>query len=274
MSTFLFWNIQRKSIGSIVGIVATQHDVDMILLAECVDTAAMLPTLNAGRERKFFRISNDDDFVQVYSRFLPDFMNRQRLSWRKGPRQRYTIWELTLPGCRSLLLAAAHLPSKLHRSEFSQHSDCFQFAEDIRRVENERQHQRTVLVGDLNMNPFEPGMVDARGLNAVMTRDLARQGARRVQSETYPFFYNPMWRFFGDSGDHPPGTYYRGGEPVTFFWNMFDQVLLRPDLLDLFHSEALKILVSGGNTQFLTTGSLPDESVASDHLPIVFKLHL
>ena len=42
-------------------------------------------------------------------------------------------------------------------------------------MENKAGHKRTVLVGDLNMNPFETGLVTASGLNATMTRKLPRR---------------------------------------------------------------------------------------------------
>ena len=42
------------------------------------------------------------------------------------------------------------------------------------------------------------------------------------------FFYNPMWGHFGDALDGPPGSYYDArSEAVAYFWNVFDQVLIR-----------------------------------------------
>jgi hypothetical protein len=55
---------------------------------------------------------------------------------------------------------------------------------------------------------------------------------------------------------------------------MFDQVLLRPDVIDLFHDKELRILTDDGNISFLSTNGLPDATMASDHLPILFTLDL
>ena len=55
---------------------------------------------------------------------------------------------------------------------------------------------------------------------------------------------------------------------------MFDQVLIRPDLLDLFHTKDLKILSEAGGTSLLSGIGVPDKNSASDHLPILFKLTL
>lgn len=125
------------------------------------------------------------------------------------------------------------------------------------------------------MNPFEAGVVSAAGLHGVMSRRIAQRGARVIQKRKWPFFYNPMWSLLGDESPGPPGTYYyTRPEHKVFFWNMFDQVLIRPDLLHLFNSEDLEILQSDGDISFLSSRGLPDRNVASDHLPIFFKLDL
>ncbi len=55
---------------------------------------------------------------------------------------------------------------------------------------------------------------------------------------------------------------------------MFDQVLLRPDLLEYFRNEDLEIVHSSAGLSFLTTRGLPDKEFASDHLPILFSLRI
>ena len=267
MLTFLFWNTCRNDLESVVSRLAERHRVDVLMLAESsMFSGTLLQRLNAGRDADFFPASTEADKVAVYTRFSASFLQRHTTS------PRYTIWRLALPARQEILLAAAHFPDKLYQSPFSAQSDCTQLARDLRLAETEVRHERTLLVGDLNMNPFEAGVVDTRGLNAVMTRELAKRKPRVVQMERYPFFYNPMWRFFGDSGDHPPGTCYYRISP--FLWSIYDQVLVRPDLLRCFQSETLRILDSDGAVPFLTRRGLPDRPRVSDHLPIVFQLQL
>src|SRR4029077_188153 len=116
--------------------------------------------------------------------------------------------------------------SKLFRSSASQAHAVTGLRYLIEQAEQQVGHGRTVLVGDWNMNPFEEGMISAAGLHGVMTRDLAIQGSRIVDRETYRFFYNPMWGRFGDTTPGPPGTYYhRSSEHIAYFWHLFDQVL-------------------------------------------------
>ena len=157
------------------------------------------------------------------------------------------------------------------------------FGSAIRTVERKAGHERTVVIGDLNMNPFEFGLVNAQGLNAVMTREIAPRRTRTVDAAAYPFFYNPMWSCFGDSTHemHPPSSqdhqpsgtcYYPAAESTWYYWNMYDQVLLRPDLLPYFRNRNLKIVISDGETSLLNQKGLPNRSLASDHLPLLFQL--
>jgi hypothetical protein len=97
-----------------------------------------------------------------------------------------------------VLLAAAHLPSKLHWSEDSQVFECV---------------------------------------------ELNRQVEDAERSREYRFFYNPMWNYFGDAQDGTAGSYYYdAGEHVNYYWHLFDQVLLRPELADRFDLSRLRIV--------------------------------
>lgn len=121
------------------------------------------------------------------------------------------------------------------------------------------------------MNPFESGVVSSEGLHAMMTKRIARAGSRKVSGENRPFFYNPMWRFFGERPDAPPGTYYypASGKVIAFHWNIFDQVLLRPELMDCLKD--VRILDRIGPMPLLKD-QIPVHDVGSDHLPVLFVL--
>ncbi len=123
------------------------------------------------------------------------------------------------------------------------------------------------------MNPFEAGVVGAAGLNATMARSQALKEFCTVRGRQYQFFYNPMWGHFGEHGQKPPGTYYRNsGEQVNYYWNMFDQVLVRPSLLDMFPPDGVEIVTHAGRFPLMTSRGLPDRAVGSDHLPLLFRL--
>ncbi len=270
--TFLFWNLHERPLQSVVTTLARRHRVDVILLAEwkgMTEPGALLPALNAGTRADFFSASTSKDSVAVYSRFPTSFMEAPKRD------RRYTIWRLSLPARKGILLVAAHLVSKLFSEDIDQTNECIKLSEAIQEEERKAGHSRTLVVGDLNLNPFEDGVACASGLNAVMTKRLAAPEIRKVRSTPYPLFYNPMWRLFGDRGSGPPGTYYyASSNQVCYFWNMFDQVLVRPALADALDGRSPRILDSDGRASFLNDAGVPDSEKFSDHLPIVFSLAL
>jgi hypothetical protein len=125
------------------------------------------------------------------------------------------------------------------------------------------------------MNPFEKGLVTANGLNAVSSRQVASRGSRKVLSRQYPFFFNPMWGHFGDRPGHPPGSYYyERAEMVNYYWNVFDQVMVRPDIMDRCDGEGVKILTKAGDASLLRDDGIPNSKDFSDHLPLLFEIEL
>jgi len=92
----------------------------------------------------------------------------------------------------------------------------------------------------------------------------------------YRFFYNPMWTLLGDRSNDSSGSYYYdSGAPVNYFWNIFDQVLLRPELLARFVPERdIQILKSVNGTRLTNEPDGRPNARISDHLPILLNLDL
>lgn len=271
MLTFLFWNVNRKPVQSIIARLANTHGIDVIILTECdINPADLLIALNVADPAEYHYVPPlGCEKINFYVRFPSNCMR----PIKEG--NRFTIQALELPGRRDILVTAVHGVSKRDMDAESQIFGCAKLERNISLAEQQVKHCRTILVGDFNMNPFEPGLIAAGGLHAVMCRSIARERSRTVQDEDYQFFYNPMWSLWGDASPGPPGTYYyRRAEYRLLFWNMFDQVLIRPDLLEYFHNEDLVILDSDGTSSLLSRGGYPDTNVASDHLPILFKFRL
>jgi len=271
MTAFLFWNLNAKPRSEIIANLARRHDVDVIILAECsIPPVVLLSELNRFETLYHYSEQVACSEIELYTKFPGSFIRPIH------EEDRLTVRHMQLPGLLDILLAVVHFPSKLRWSGDSQAFECHELAGSLKEAENRVGHSRTVLVGDLNMNPFETGVVSANGLHGVMARKIAEKGTRIVRGRQYRFFYNPMWSLLGDASPGPPGTHFYGAaEHTCYFWNMFDQVLIRPALLDRFSNMDLKILDSDGRTRFLSprTGN-PDTKVASDHLPLIFKLSL
>lgn len=271
MVTFLFWNLKKRPLHKNIRRLVSVHEIDVLMFAEfSAEPVLLLKTLNRKDTSEFCHASGICRKIEIFTRFSKKFISPVYEN------DRLTIRHLNLQDMTDILLAVGHFPSKTYQSDMSQAFECSELSREIRQAEHEIGYSRTVMVGDFNMNPFEDGIVSANGFNAVMTRDIAGRRFRTVQNRKYPFFYNPMWNFFGDaSPGRPPGTYYHSSsEHRNFFWNIFDQVLIRPDLTDSFSNEELKILESDGKTSFMTPYGIPDDRAVSDHLPILFRLRL
>jgi endonuclease/exonuclease/phosphatase family metal-dependent hydrolase len=264
---FIFWNIGGKPLAPLIDGLAQEHGVDVIILAECrVEPATMLRVLNSRTAAFHFPFSGAEG-IAIYTGFSSDFLKPVFES------NRFSIRRLMLPARAPIVLAAVHLPSKLHWSAESQSYECVELAKAVDQVEAAAGHRRTIIVGDFNMNPFEGGLVSSVGLNSVMSRKIASRGTRTVQERDYHFFYNPMWSHFGDSRDHTAGSYYYdAGQHVNFYWNIFDQVLLRPELAERFEPSSLRILKSAASVSLVRADGRPDITVGSDHLPILFEV--
>lgn len=297
MLTILFWNIggrrktpskpdlqgegsgQSSSVATptrselraridILVTAAREHDVDILILAEYPrdGIADLLRAINQKDVAEFSFSSSNCKLLTIVTRFPSSYIYTRQ----DGPR--FTIREVRHPTSAPFLLAAVHLPSRLNQDQVALQEGVGSFADKIRNVEQLAGHQRTIVVGDFNVSPFEPGMVGARGLHAVSTRHRAQQITRTIGGDNYPFFYNPMWRFFGDDNPRPPGTYhYSSSSYIEHFWHIFDQVLLRPSLLDVFVDDSLIILHAIGSTSLVNTSNFIP-SAFSDHLPIVFSI--
>ena len=55
MTKFLFWNLNKKPIAHLIATLAVQHDIDVVILAECdIGIVDILGALNANRRSKYY----------------------------------------------------------------------------------------------------------------------------------------------------------------------------------------------------------------------------
>jgi endonuclease/exonuclease/phosphatase family metal-dependent hydrolase len=278
MISFLFWNLmgnqeatrpaRMAALRQHVTRLAHSSKVDVFLFAESPFAPdELVGVLNAAGTGAYCFPPSNSQRIQLLTRLPAANVVDQFNDPSNG---RLTIRRVTTPEQQELLLAALHFQSQLYWGQAEQALQMTRTSQDIRETEDQVGHQRTVLVGDLNMNPFDQGVVSAQALNAVMTRDLARAEGRTVAGRVYRFFYNPTWGFFGDRTPGPPGSFFSNSGPGGHYWNVFDQVLLRPDLMN--HLSELQILDSDGQERLVTGRGRPRATHASDHLPLLFRL--
>jgi len=259
---FLFWNIKGLDLFPELVRLASTNAVDVLVLAECKDPVKTELALTRD-VRTYYRVTTDESKVQVFTAFSDS------LSKLIDDGPIFAAIDMHPPLMPRMLVIGVHMPSKLHQGPDSQALLTVALADRVRAIEARLCHTNTLLIGDLNMDPFESGVVGAKGLHAVSVAAVANRGSRTVSGEPYDFFYNPSWAHMSDRVDGPPGTYYRSAsEHVGYFWHSLDQALLRPALTKLFKRDGLRVLDVAGTTPLMREG----RPAVSDHLPILLTL--
>ncbi len=271
---FISWNLGRSASVSILSELVQVYDPDLLLLYELSPSPEkVLWELNRGRRGSLYyavvKFTEANQKVWMFSR-----IERDRLASQKETRRDWTV-RYKSPELGTINIMGVHLQSQLHWSIEDQAAHSVKLARHIREVEESTGSQLTLVCGDFNMQPFDNAMVQSTGLHAVMERNIAKKLSRVIDGERYYYFYNPMWSFLGDLGrGEVSGTfYYNSARPINHHWYLFDQLLLRPGLLDCFVDKSLAIITKIGDINLLTKQSLINRKI-SDHLPILFELNI
>lgn len=268
----LFWNQGRKDLTHVVAEAATTLRADILAFCETGSTSER--TLKAlkqtGRPHYYFTTGRISNRFHIFTTFPQQF-----IALRKEA-ERFLILEVALPARDRFLLMVLHGPSKIAGWDPTAHAlEVSHYASSLRAMQKEHEIELSVVVGDFNMNPFEPGMVGASAFNAVMDARQARREDRTVQGRQYRYFYNPMWNLLGDATPGPPATfYYDAYTQVETQWHMLDQVIVSPGMIDNLNVGSIRIIDSVGECQLVSENGRPLRSRFSDHLPLYFELNV
>jgi endonuclease/exonuclease/phosphatase (EEP) superfamily protein YafD len=188
MISFLFWNLKghdgatwearAPALRRHLARMLTSLGVDVLVLAESAFSPdGLLAALaELGAAGFCYPVSNSRR-IQIYTRFPTETVKD---AFNDSSDGRLTVRRFTPSPDTDLLLAALHFQSKQYWTGEAQALQAVVLREDIVAVEESVGHQRTILVGDFNMNPFEPGVSAGPALNAVMDRRIARDEERSI----------------------------------------------------------------------------------------------
>lgn len=188
----------------------------------------------------------------------------------------YCIQPLTLASHTDapLTIAVAHLRSK--RPDAAAPGRMAKYLmDDLRNLEEGLGHHRSLVVGDLNMDPFDRDVCEHGAMHATMERAKA---ARRPEGRTCGgrferFLYNPMWRLMGgtDVERRVLGSCrFDSSDVLEYYWHTYDQVLVRPALLDWLDDRNVHLITEANGHSLVNQNRRPS---VSDHLPLVFGLN-
>ena len=257
MARFLLWNVNRKPLDELVSALTREQNVELVLLVEFSLTRSILGEILA---RYGFAKRRSPNRFGVFTRrdhtLIPSGLSLK---------SRTVFWEWHPPVGERGLIALTHGPDRRNTDDHTRRGHLRKVADSLHRRERRRGHQRAIVLGDFNADPFESAVAAEDGLYAIghLERALSR---RRHQ------FYNPMWRAYGLHGASAgAGTFYHPKGGLDRGWHMLDQVVIRPGQLAGFPEEQLNIVTRVGEIDLVTSSGLPESNDYSDHLPLVFE---
>ncbi len=258
----LFWNTHKNTeINEMICELTAENDASIVVLAEyaaSIDDLLNSLLLQHGiKMQRYFscceRITIIGTVRKVEVRFDNDHTTIQIINGKD-------------------ILCCTHLNSKIYSDHKAQREILIeQLLREICVIEKDLNSENTIIVGDFNINPYDSSCVDARYLHSLPVYEETKRKTRVVAGNEYKMFYNPMWRFLGDE-TQPYGTYYlNNGNSINTYWNLYDQVIIRPALRKRFIDDNLKIITETQSKYLLDANGHPDKAI-SDHLPIVFEI--
>ena len=264
---FLYWNINKKNLALKIANASIENLVDVIILSEYenIDIEYLKRKLH-NENLKFV-----EERINPKSRLLLLRKENKHLKVIKE-KPYYSVYKIRTNN-DFILLFGIHFPSRMQLDTNTLNMKAAKTVAEIQSDEKEYDCIKSILVGDFNMNPFNLGMISPLGFNAVMSKEIASKKSRRFLYSEEKYFYNPMWHLMGNDNNICKGTMYYSQDENSFFWHTFDQVIMRPELIENFNLSELKILNSINNESLLKEEGIPDKKI-SDHLPIVFELNL
>jgi len=260
---YIFWNTNRKTHIQYISDIVSEYDIDFVILAEFPDNqiSYLIKALNLNN--KFYLLPNiSNKKIHIITKIIPS-----KIDYLEEDNNVRFISFLDFDIEKRLNLGMLHFPSKLYTNG----NDIFlpiqrtnSMIEDI-----EKHNELTILIGDFNMNPFEQGMLSANGFHAFPRKIESNKNKRVIQTIEKKTFYNPMWKYLIRE-DNPIGSYYyTNGGAYTLHWHVFDQILLRPQLIPYLNKAEL---IGSFKDVSLIRNNKPDREV-SDHLPLLMKLN-
>lgn len=266
---YIFWNIKGKNLFEPIVQLILENNIDIIALTETnlLDVHCLINELRL----------NDQDWKLVEICPVSDIKLLAKWDIRIGVHQeakRFSTYKLYNEN-DLYLLNVLHLDSAMYKDEYARSQKATNISQILRKTEEsmfKNQEYKTITIGDFNLQPYSQGVIGYYGFNATMSKSKAKNISRKVDDEQKYFYFNPMWKLMGDNR-LVQGTYYNNSDQQdqSMFWYTFDQLLIRPFLIDKFNWDFFEIIEGTRNYSFIRNGII-NKKQYSDHLPLKFEI--
>lgn len=266
---YIFWNIKNRNLIGPIAQVILENDIDIVALVEAksLDIQGLFNELLLnGQSWKKVEICPESDIKLLAKCDIHISTHREE--------KRLSVYKL-YNGEELYLLNVLHLDSAMHLDEIARSVKASRVNQMLCKIEESifgKQKYKTITVGDFNLQPYSQGIAGYYGFNATMSEHKAKQVSRVIDHEERYFYFNPMWKMMGDRR-LVQGTYYNASDQQgrSIYWYTFDELLIRPSLIDKFNWDFFEIVEKTKDHNFIRNNIIYKDKY-SDHLPLKFEI--
>lgn len=170
-----------------------------------------------------------------------------------------------------ITIISVHFPSQMFHHQEALRDYIRKFRNRIDSDVGNSNEKSIIIIGDVNVNPYEPAMINFDGFMATNSTN-ARKKISTIDIEySREPYYNPTWRLYANSVF--PGTKKfprpSGSSFDIIEFHFLDQVLLSNKFKDSIIEDKIEIITSTKNFKLLNEKY--NKIKYSDHLPLFYQ---
>lgn len=253
----LFWNLKNNSNEKWLSELIRENDVDIAIFAEYHNTS--FDDVITKLDNNY--IHHDgygacEKVTLLCKKSIETTINREQ--------SRYTLYSCIV-NQHLYNIVGVHLPSPPTSDSNDRKNIIRDIVQDINEREKEAKNRMTIVIGDFNCNPFDDEIIQKDSFNAVLFKSLiVQQETIKYRDRVWRRFYNPIIHFLSEDTNTYGSLYYSSGS-APLYWNSYDQILVRKELIDCISSLQYIRKITGKG---LIRDVKPITSI-SDHLPLL-----
>lgn len=257
----LFWNLNKKDNADLALTCMREEEVGIAAFAEYSGTKFSDELLQSSGYRPIGY--GGCDKVKTFAREPIEILECFEQS-------RFTVLPMKM-GDIYFVVAVAHLVDRMSSADSEPRLvDIRKMMDVVHGYENKASINKTIVMGDLNANPYDREMLLPNAFNAMLFKGILRnKTARTWCGDEYPFLYNPTIHWLSEESENY-GSFYYSGDCTSPIWNCYDQALVSPELMDRIKSYSYLKRIGDRD---LVANVRPDSKI-SDHLPLLVDIDL
>lgn len=256
----LFWNLGKNDNSQYLAKCISERKIDFAILSEYENLS--FPYVLNELNNSYRHISGKGGCDKITMLALSDVDVHVRRE-----QARYVLYSIKYNEI-DFNIVGVHLQDRRNSDSAQRISIVGRLMNDLKNLEDSSRCRRSVIVGDLNANPYDKELLQMNAFHAVLFKDVIKSAeTRTVDGIRYRRLYNPILHFLSENTKNY-GSYYDTRGSCTSTWHCFDQALVSKALVDAI--ESLEYLKSIGDSDLIARKG-PKREV-SDHLPLFIQI--